>query len=105
MKREAMLRKAAVCALGMLLAAALPVSARSAAPPAPPAVGTVKVGRQPIRRADTFVGRIEATDRVRLMARVTAFLDQRFFTEGSEVKKGELLYRLEQAPFQADVQA
>ena len=50
-----------------------------------------------------IVGRIQATDRVNLVARVTAFLDQRFFTEGAEVKKGDLLYRLEQGPFQADV--
>jgi membrane fusion protein (multidrug efflux system) len=52
-----------------------------------------------------FTGRIQAIDRVNLVARVTAFLDKRFFTEGAEVKKGDLLYRLEQGPFQADLQA
>jgi membrane fusion protein (multidrug efflux system) len=52
-----------------------------------------------------FVGRIEAVEHVDLVARVTAYLDKRLFTEGLEVKKGDLLYRLEQGPFQADVQA
>jgi membrane fusion protein (multidrug efflux system) len=42
---------------------------------------------------------------VDLVARVTAFLDKRLFAEGSEVKEGELLYQLEKAPFEADVQA
>ncbi len=39
------------------------------------------------------------------MARVTAFLEQRNFIEGSEVKKGDPLYVLEQPPFQADLAA
>jgi len=50
-------------------------------------------------------GRIEARNRVDLIARVTAFLNERLFTEGADVKKGQLLYRLERAPFEADVEA
>ena len=42
-------------------------------------------------------------DRVALTARVTAFLEQRLFTEGTEVKDGDLLYRLERPPFEAAV--
>jgi membrane fusion protein (multidrug efflux system) len=49
-------------------------------------------------------GRIEARDRVDLVARVTAFMNERLFVEGADVKKGQLLYRLEQAPFEADVE-
>ncbi|HTW29026.1 MAG TPA: efflux RND transporter periplasmic adaptor subunit [Acetobacteraceae bacterium] len=71
----------------------------------PPAVGVIRARKQPITESDQFIGRIQATDRVSLVARVTAFLEQRFFTEGAEVKKGDLLYRLEQPPFQADVLA
>lgn len=71
----------------------------------PPAVGVVPVTRQPVYQSSEFVGRIQATERVVLVARVTAFIEQRFFTEGAEVKQGDLLYRLEQGPFQADVQA
>ena len=39
------------------------------------------------------------------MARVTAFLESYDFKEGDEVKKGQLLYKLEQPPFQAAVEA
>src|SRR5476649_2321084 len=94
--------------VGLILVAALaatPAMGKQAAPPRPPAVGVAKVERQPMTPSTEFVGRIQAIDRVNLVARVTAFLDKRFFTEGAEVKKGDLLYRLEQGPFQADVQA
>jgi membrane fusion protein (multidrug efflux system) len=81
------------------------VSVHAQAPAGPPSVGVVRVQKQPITETTEFVGRIEATDRVNLVARVTAFLEQRNFTEGTEVKKGDLLYVLEQPPFQADLEA
>ena len=74
-------------------------------PSGPPAVGVVRATRTPITETDEFIGRIEAINRVALVARVTAFLEKRLFTEGSEVKQGDLLYQLEAGPFQADVQA
>src|SRR6201993_1962221 len=72
-------------------------------PGGPPSVGVVKAEPTAITESSEFIGRIQAINRVALTARVTAFLDQRFFTEGAEVKQGDLLYRLEQAPFQAAV--
>ena len=75
------------------------------APAKPPAVGVVAAAKVPVTQSSEYIGRIQATDRVNLVARVNAFLDQRFFAEGTEVKKGDLLYRLEQGPFTADVQA
>jgi membrane fusion protein, multidrug efflux system len=75
-------------------------------PPAgPPAVGVVRVQKTPMTETNEFVGRIQAINRVSLLARVNAFLDKQLFTEGSEVNAGDLLYVLEQAPFQADVAA
>jgi membrane fusion protein, multidrug efflux system len=70
-----------------------------------PAVGVVRAKRQQIIQTDEFIGRIQAVGRVALVARVTAFLEKRLFVEGSEVKQGDLLYLLEQAPFQAQVDA
>lgn len=83
---------------------AVPASAQFG-PPGPPAVGTVTVQRRPITETSEFVGRVQATDRVDIVARVTAFLQERLFTEGSEVQQGDLLYRLERAPFEADLHA
>jgi len=75
------------------------------APGVPPAVGVVRAERQQITQTDEFIGRIQAVGRVALVARVTAFLVKRLFVEGSEVKKDDLLYLLEQPPFQAQVDA
>lgn len=92
-----------------LFAAALCVAPLSVlaqqAPAKPPAVGVVPAVQKPITSSSEYVGRIQAIDRVNLVARVAAFLDARFFTEGAEVKKGDMLYRLEQGPFKADVEA
>jgi multidrug efflux pump subunit AcrA (membrane-fusion protein) len=43
--------------------------------------------------------------RYNVVARVTAFLDEVVFKEGQEVKEGDVLYRLEQSRFEADVEA
>jgi membrane fusion protein (multidrug efflux system) len=96
--------RAAVALACVALAVAAPAAAQQ--PPAkPPAVGVVKVSPQPMTPAAEFVGRIQAVERVNLVARVGAYLEKRLFTEGVEVRKGDLLYKLEQEPFQADVQA
>ncbi len=78
-------------------------AAQAQAPSGPPAVGVVRATRQAVTETSEFIGRIQAVDRVALTARVTAFLEQRLFTEGTEVKQGDLLYRLERAPFEAAV--
>ena len=73
------------------------------APGGPPAVGIVEAIRRPITETSEFLGRIEAINRVNVVARVTGFLDARLFVEGAEIKKGDLLYRLERGPFEADL--
>jgi membrane fusion protein (multidrug efflux system) len=75
------------------------------APGGPPAVGVMRAQRQQITQTNEFIARIQAVGRVSLVARVTAFLEKRDFVEGAEVKKGDLLYQLEQPPFQAQVDA
>jgi membrane fusion protein, multidrug efflux system len=96
-------------ALCLLLAVALGLaSVEAEAQPAtggPPAVGVVRAERQQITQSDEFIGRVQAIGRVALVARVSAFLEKRMFVEGAEVKKGDLLYQLEQPPFQAVVDA
>ena len=72
-------------------------------PSGPPAVGVIKVERRPMTDTYEFNGRIQAINSVSLLARVTAFLEKQLFTEGTDVKKGDLLYVLERPPFQASV--
>ncbi|HET6606123.1 MAG TPA: efflux RND transporter periplasmic adaptor subunit [Rhodopila sp.] len=92
----------AVLTLLCLFARSIPAQAQM--PGGPPSVGVVKAEPTAITESSEFIGRVQAVNRVALTARVTAFLDKRFFAEGSEVKQGDLLYRLEQGPFQAAVQ-
>ena len=107
MRRSAALAAALAFALTFaLLAAQLAVpAAAQPGPSGPPSVGVAKVAKQPITESSQFVGRIQATNRVDLVARVNAVLTDRLFDEGAEVHKGETLYRLERAPFEAVVAA
>jgi len=93
---------------GLLVSAGLAALGISAAhaqagPPGPPAVGVFEAVKRPITQSNEFLGRIEAPNRVNVVARVTAFLEKRNFVEGSEVKAGDLLYQLERGPFEADL--
>src|SRR5438105_3450112 len=101
------INKARLCLLAGLASALVSLSAPRAqpGPAAPPAVGIVEARRQAITQTNEFNGRIEAINRVNVVARVTAFLEKQLFVEGAEVKNGDLLYQLEKGPFQADVAA
>jgi membrane fusion protein (multidrug efflux system) len=92
--------------LALVFVLALPAvhPARAQAPSGPPSVGVVRAEPTAITESADFVGRIQSIDKVSLTARVTAFLDQRLFDEGAEVQQGDLLYKLERAPFEATVQ-
>jgi membrane fusion protein (multidrug efflux system) len=87
----------------LLSATMLPNGAYAQPASGPPAVGVVRAERQQITQTDEFIGRIQSIGRVALVARVSAFLEKRLFVEGAEVKKNDLLYQLEQPPFQAQV--
>ncbi|NOT55127.1 MAG: efflux RND transporter periplasmic adaptor subunit [Deltaproteobacteria bacterium] len=76
-------------------------------PPAfPPLVVTVS---QPVEREvidhDEYTGRTAAVEEVEVRARVSGYLIKVNFTEGAEVRKGDLLYRIDPRPFQATLDA
>lgn len=52
---------------------------------------------------DEFTGRTEAVGLVEVRARVSGYLNKVAFEEGSEVKKGDLLFEIDPRPFQADL--
>src|SRR5262249_24853142 len=51
-----------------------------------------------------FIGRVTAIDKVDVVARVPGFIEERKFVEGQLVKKGDLLFRIEQATYKAAVE-
>lgn len=98
-------RRFRAAATAALLALCGVPHARAQGAAGPPAVGVVRVEKKPITESTQFIGRIQAIDRVDIVARVTAFLEQVEFRDGAEVKKGDVLYRLERGPFEADLDA
>lgn len=71
----------------------------------PPLVTVATVIEQDVNPPSEYVGHVEAVQSVDLRARVEGFLEQVDFKEGSDVHAGDLLYIIEQAPYQAKVDA
>jgi len=67
----------------------------------PPGVVVVPAGMQALSDRQVYVGQAVAYDQVDLVARVEGFLRQRNFAEGSKVKKGDLLFLIEQDNYRA----
>ena len=94
---------AAACLLLPVLAACDEKTQAQAPAPPPPAVGVQPAVLKGVSRSAEFVGRIKALDTVQLRARVEGFLDKVPFTEGEEVKPGQLLYQIETVQYQAQL--
>jgi membrane fusion protein, multidrug efflux system len=69
----------------------------------PPAVTVKQVMKRDVADTVTFIGRVVAIDKVEVVARVPGFIQERNFTEGQIVKKGDLLFRIEQDTYKAAV--
>lgn len=99
--------------LGMMLLLSVLVSGcddgaqkqQAAAPATIPSVTVVKVEAKDLRPSVSFSARVEALNKVDLLARIQGFLEKQTFTDGATVKAGDLLYVIEQAPYQARVAA
>ena len=77
----------------------------TAEPAVVPAVTVAPATLKDVTASLGFTGRVEAVDTVELRARVQGFLEQRSFEEGARVDKGDVLFVIEKAPFEAAVAA
>ncbi|MDP5217090.1 efflux RND transporter periplasmic adaptor subunit [Ruegeria sp. 2205SS24-7] len=68
-----------------------------------PGVVVARVSSAVVQPADAYVGRVIAQQRVDLQARVEGILQEVNFTPGSLVSKGDVLFRIEQDIYAADV--
>jgi membrane fusion protein (multidrug efflux system) len=89
-----------ISALG--LAASCGFAAAQSAPP-PAAVSVTPVVSRQVTESVDYIGRITAIEKVDIVARVPGFIEERNFTEGQEVKTGDLLFRIEQDIYKAAV--
>jgi RND family efflux transporter MFP subunit len=97
------MRRLVMAAGGLALLAAPLATVASAQQPggAPPPVSVAKPIMRDIVEDDEFVGRFQAVDEVTVRARVGGYLDQIHFKDGAIVNKGDLLFTIDQRPFQA----
>ena len=74
------------------------------APPPPPRVTVAQPSRQPVVDYLTFTGNTQAINTVQLKARVQGFLDKILFKDGDMVKKGQLLFLIQQNTYQEQLE-
>ncbi|MGQ0657159.1 MAG: efflux RND transporter periplasmic adaptor subunit [Chromatiales bacterium] len=76
--------------------------APASAPPAPlPEVTVSRAVERPVVEWDIYTGRVDAVETVDVRARVSGYLDAVRFRDGSRVQAGEVLYVIDQRPYQA----
>lgn len=71
------------------------------APPPPPEVSVADVLVKPVSQWDSFNGRVEAVESVQLRPRVSGYIDTVNYHEGDEVKKGQVLFTIDDRSYRA----
>ncbi len=92
----------------LLLCAGLVALTGCGEPPAqqqmpPPQVSVETVKTQPLTITTELNGRLVSPRTAEVRARVAGIVLQRVYREGTDVKQGDVLFRIDPAPFQADV--
>jgi membrane fusion protein (multidrug efflux system) len=93
---------------GLIAVALLAGCGKKAAGPdalAPIDVTVMKVAPQDAPVTYEYVAQTESANQVQIVARVSGFLDEQVYTEGSMMKAGEVMFRQDPKPFQAQVDA
>nr|WP_238313343.1 efflux RND transporter periplasmic adaptor subunit [Methylobacterium crusticola] len=91
-------------ALLLGLAACKPAQQAGApAPPPPPEVAIVTVKNQPIPFERDLPGRVAPMRIAEVRARVAGLVVKRTFEQGSQVKEGDILYKIDPMPFRVEL--
>ena len=95
----------ALAACGKSEAPAAPGAGKPGGGMPPPEVGVIAVQPGDVGLQTELPGRLEASRVAQVRARVAGILQQRLFREGSDVKAGQALFRIDAAPYQATLQS
>ena len=87
--------------LSILAACGDKPAATAGGPPPPAEVGIITVAPTRLALTTELPGRLEASRVAQVRARVPGIVLKRAFREGSEVKAGEILFRIDPAPLRA----
>ena len=95
---------AGLCLAALLAACGTKSDQPPAAPPGPPPaaeVGVVTVAPHSVGLITELPGRLEASRVAQVRARVAGILQKRLFIEGSDVRAGQALFEIDNAPYRA----
>ncbi len=73
--------------------------------PPPPEVSIITIEAKDAPVTFEFVGVTASSQQVEVRARVDGFLDERLYTEGGIVKQGDIMFKMDAKPFQAELDA
>jgi membrane fusion protein (multidrug efflux system) len=96
---------AAILALAVTFVAGCGKEEKKDAARPPVDVTTLGVVPRDVPVSSTFVAQTQSSQAVNIQARVSGFLDRRVYVEGSVVKAGQVMFRMDPKPFQAQVDA
>ena len=88
---------------GMLLLTGCSQESNTQAPAPKPAVTIYKVQEKPVGGLQDFIARTEAAQQADIIARVEGELIAKHFDEGGEVTKGQVLFEIDPATYQASL--
>jgi membrane fusion protein, multidrug efflux system len=89
--------------LSYLCLMVLAACSKSTPPPAPPQVAVVKVQSQSVPLQRQFVGRLSPYYSANVTARVSGVLLRRTYTEGSQVRPGQVLFEIDASFYRAQL--
>src|SRR4051812_5510307 len=67
----------------------------------PPEVAVIEVKQQDVPIYNEYVGALEGSVNAKIQARVQGYLTRQNYKEGTQVKKGDLLFEIDPRPFEA----
>ena len=88
-------------AMTLLMSWCPPASAQSR----PVAVTVATPVARKVVQWDEYTGRFEASERVAVRPRVSGYIDKVQFTDGADVKQGDLLFTIDRRPFEIAVES
>jgi membrane fusion protein (multidrug efflux system) len=71
----------------------------------PPAVKVIEVAPREVPVRFEYVGQVAGSREIEVRARVTGIVEKRLYEEGQRIKEGQVMYRLDAAPYRARVAA
>lgn len=87
-----------------IIAGCRPNASGAEGPPPPPEVDVAKPLELTLAEWDEYTGRIAAVESVEVRARVSGYLQTIHFTAGQLVRQGDILFTIDPAPFEAEVE-